>query len=197
MTDGNEGGEEFSVVVNDEEQYSIWLSHRPVPGGWREAGYRGSKSQCLDHIATAWVDMRPLSLRKRMEEWAKEPPPDGPEIFVDDAPALVDRLSGNEHRVEFRTRATDRVAYLKERIDLGYVHLVFPETRGGTELGFRLDRAACRFEGVDFEKGMGEVELVGRLTLDEVSVECRAKIRVPELTGTGGVSRCSPSGAAL
>jgi uncharacterized protein YbdZ (MbtH family) len=194
MNATDEGMDEFTVVINDEEQYSIWLAHRAVPDGWREVGYRGTKSQCLDHIAKVWVDMRPLSLRKRMEEWATNPPRETAPVFVDDAAPLVERLSGTQRRVEFRTRATDRVAYLKERIDLGYVHLVFPETRGGTELGMKLDKSACRFDGADFEKGTGEVELFGRLTLDDVPVECRAKVRLPELSGVGGLRQCSTNG---
>jgi len=57
----------YSVVVNHEEQYSIWLSGREIPAGWREAGKRGRKSECLAFIEEAWTDMRPLSLRRRLE----------------------------------------------------------------------------------------------------------------------------------
>ncbi len=56
----------FRVVVNDEEQYSIWSSTRELPLGWRDAGKRGSKQECLDHIREVWTDMRPKSLRDRM-----------------------------------------------------------------------------------------------------------------------------------
>lgn len=58
----------FDVVVNDEEQYSIWSVGKPIPAGWREAGKQGEKQACLDYIAEVWVDMRPLSLRKQMQE---------------------------------------------------------------------------------------------------------------------------------
>ncbi|GAA2650434.1 MULTISPECIES: MbtH family protein [Nonomuraea] len=57
---------EYKVVVNDEEQYSIWFAGRPVPDGWREAGFAGDKQQCLDHIEQVWTDMRPRSLREAM-----------------------------------------------------------------------------------------------------------------------------------
>ena len=57
----------YKVVVNHEEQYSIWLTGRPIPNGWRDAGETGSKKECLDHIEQVWTDMRPLSLRKHME----------------------------------------------------------------------------------------------------------------------------------
>ena len=55
------------VVVNDEEQYSIWFADRATPPGWREAGKEGTKEECLAYIEEVWTDMRPLSLRKRMD----------------------------------------------------------------------------------------------------------------------------------
>lgn len=61
----------YAVVLNDEEQYSVWPVERELPPGWREAGKRGSKDECLGYIEAVWTDMRPLSLRKRMEEAAK------------------------------------------------------------------------------------------------------------------------------
>jgi MbtH protein len=58
---------DFKVVVNDEEQYSIWRADRENPLGWRDAEKRGTKAECLDYIEQVWTDMRPLSLRKRMD----------------------------------------------------------------------------------------------------------------------------------
>jgi MbtH protein len=58
----------YRVVVNGEEQYSIWWADRDLPVGWRAEGTIGSKEECLDHIAEVWVDMRPLSLRRRMAQ---------------------------------------------------------------------------------------------------------------------------------
>jgi MbtH protein len=57
----------YRVVVNHEEQYSIWPAHKPNPPGWRSVDKTGTKDECLDHIEVIWTDMRPLSLRKRME----------------------------------------------------------------------------------------------------------------------------------
>jgi MbtH protein len=53
----------YVVVVNHEEQYSIWLEARQVPDGWKSVGKTGSKQSCLDYINDTWTDMRPLSLR--------------------------------------------------------------------------------------------------------------------------------------
>ena len=57
----------FKVVYNDEEQYSIWPEFRDIPGGWHEEGYSGTKEECLDHIETVWTDMRPKSLRDKLQ----------------------------------------------------------------------------------------------------------------------------------
>lgn len=58
----------FTVVVNHEEQYSIWPTFKEIPAGWKAAGKTGSKKECLDHIEQVWTDMRPLSLRKFMDD---------------------------------------------------------------------------------------------------------------------------------
>jgi MbtH protein len=58
----------YKVVVNHEEQYSIWPTDRENPAGWRDAGKSGSKKECLDWVEEVWTDMRPLSVRKSMEQ---------------------------------------------------------------------------------------------------------------------------------
>ena len=58
----------YKVVVNHEEQYSIWPVEKALPKGWSEDGTQGTKEECLAHIEKVWTDMRPLSLRKRMQE---------------------------------------------------------------------------------------------------------------------------------
>jgi MbtH protein len=60
----------YKVVVNHEEQYSIWPADRTNPLGWNDAGKSGTKQECLDYVKEVWTDMRPLSLRKRMEQAA-------------------------------------------------------------------------------------------------------------------------------
>lgn len=58
----------YKVVVNHEEQYSIWPVDRENPLGWNDVGKAGPKAECLAYIKEVWTDMRPLSLRKKMEE---------------------------------------------------------------------------------------------------------------------------------
>lgn len=57
----------YKVVLNHEEQYSIWPADRENPLGWTDAGKQGLKEECLDYIGEVWTDMRPLSLRKAMD----------------------------------------------------------------------------------------------------------------------------------
>jgi MbtH protein len=66
MTD--EATRRYNVVVNHEEQYSIWPAERENPAGWTSVGFQGTKEECLAHIGRVWTDMRPLSVRKALAE---------------------------------------------------------------------------------------------------------------------------------
>lgn len=66
MSEATEDASVYKVVVNHEEQYSIWPAHRENATGWRDAGKTGSRQECLAHIKDAWTDMRPLSLRQAL-----------------------------------------------------------------------------------------------------------------------------------
>lgn len=63
----NEDGE-YLVLVNHEEQYSLWPAFRDIPAGWTAVGPRGKRKECLDWIEATWTDMRPKSLRDAMEK---------------------------------------------------------------------------------------------------------------------------------
>jgi len=71
MTVDQDDSRIYKAVINDEEQYSIWPTGRDNPRGWRDAGKEGPKSEVLVYINEVWTDMRPLSLRRRMEEAEK------------------------------------------------------------------------------------------------------------------------------
>ena len=62
----------YTVVINHEEQYSIWPTDRDLPLGWSAVDKTGTKQECLDYIEEVWTDMRPLSLRKKMEDMERE-----------------------------------------------------------------------------------------------------------------------------
>lgn len=63
----DEDTQQYAVVLNHEEQYSIWPADRDLPAGWHGDGFSGTKDECLAHIDEVWTDMRPLSLRVAME----------------------------------------------------------------------------------------------------------------------------------
>ncbi|WP_316527981.1 MbtH family protein [Kitasatospora brasiliensis] len=62
----------YQVVVNHEEQYSIWPADREIPAGWRAAGPRARKEECLSYIDEVWTDMRPLSVREAASALTKD-----------------------------------------------------------------------------------------------------------------------------
>lgn len=183
----------YSVVVNDEEQYSIWPADRENALGWRSVGKTGTKDECLAYIKEVWTDMRPLSLRKQMEEAAKrqsdEPLPSKEPPAPVERKTLIERLSDGDHAVVASLLPKSDAKALKERIDLGHVHIKFTETRGGTELGVRLDPSALDMTQADFENQTGTVHLEGGLTLDYVKVRCVADIDLATLSGTGRLVR--------
>lgn len=67
MDDTHTDPTQYAVVVNHEEQYSLWAADREIPAGWRPVGVSGDRAQCLEWIGRNWTDMRPLSLRTRMD----------------------------------------------------------------------------------------------------------------------------------
>ena len=62
----------LKVVVNHEGQYSIWPADRDIPRGWKEAGRQGTKAACLAYIEEVWTDMRPLGVRRNMDDSAPD-----------------------------------------------------------------------------------------------------------------------------
>ncbi|WP_375333217.1 MbtH family protein [Candidatus Tisiphia endosymbiont of Psammoecus bipunctatus] len=61
----------YLVLINHEEQYSLWPSYKAIPAGWKAIGEERTKNECLAYIDEVWTDMRPLSLRKQMEKLRK------------------------------------------------------------------------------------------------------------------------------
>jgi MbtH protein len=59
------------VLVNQEEQYSFWPKGKDIPNGWRATGKEGTVEECSSYVKEVWTDMRPLSLRKKMDGTAE------------------------------------------------------------------------------------------------------------------------------
>jgi uncharacterized protein YbdZ (MbtH family) len=187
-TDEDEDTTTYVVVLNDEEQYSIWPADRDLPAGWRSEGTTGPKQLCLDHIDQVWTDMRPASLRRFMEQAERDQAagivPESDE-WHDDAPPLVERLSQGSHPVEISLRPERTGPALRESIEEGHVFVRFTSTRGGTELGVQLDRNACALDSGDFDAPSGIITLSGQLVLDFVPVRCTAEIDLATMEGRG------------
>lgn len=98
---------------------------------------------------------------------------------------LVQRLSEGNHPVEVSLPHSKTAAAFKECFERNYVHLKFTNTKGGTELGVRLDPEALDLNEVDFENQTGKIHLEGNLTLNYVKVRCIADIDLKNLEGTG------------
>jgi uncharacterized protein YbdZ (MbtH family) len=196
---GREDTTVYKVVVNEEEQYSIWPDFKDIPLGWQHVGKTGPKAECLSYIKEVWTDMRPLSLRKKMDEIATSPvsPAPAPDPKEGGFTSLVDRLCERDSSVEIGVKPRGDVKLFKEAVDRQYVHIRFPETKGGTELGFRLDRDASDFTTADFENRKGRVHIEGALTLDYVPVRCVADIELETLAGKGRLVKVSSKEASV
>lgn len=97
---------------------------------------------------------------------------------------LVERLSKSQS-VEASCRPDNTVEIFKAAVDRGYVHIKFTETKGGTELGVRMDPDVCEVNRADWDKGTGNVTIVGGLILNYVRVRCHAEIDLATLKGKG------------
>jgi uncharacterized protein YbdZ (MbtH family) len=178
----------YKVVMNHEEQYSIWPADRENPPGWQDAGKSGPKAECLAYIEEVWTDMRPLSLRKRMEEEALSAPDEGEGEAASDEPEeddLVERLSQGEHPVEVSLHPEKDMQALKESLERGYVHIKFTGTRGETELGVKLDPNSGGLDQTGAEGPDATLHLEGGLTLNYKKVRCVADIDLKTFEGRG------------
>jgi uncharacterized protein YbdZ (MbtH family) len=177
----------YRVVVNLEDQYSIWPDGQQCPSGWTATGPSGSKAECLAYIKETWTDMRPASLRRAMAELARSSAPMPPplERSARRHESVVDRLSAGDHPVELGLRPERSVQVLANAIDKGVVHVTFTGTRGGTEIGVPLDRERCDVTTADLQRGRGAIHLEGELSLNFVKVRCVVDVDLATLAGTG------------
>ena len=196
-SDGEEDDLIYSDVLNHEEQYSIWPLNRAIPLGWNSTGKTGRKAECLEYIESVWRDLRPLSLRRQMEELEGKKAA-GQEVVANDrhvseewsrGPSLVEKLSSGRHPVEVVLHSEKTAAALRECFDREFVMIRFARTRGGTELGMKLDKAASDVLLADFENGKGTVHLEGDLILDYIKARCVVDLDVATLRGEGYLVR--------
>ena len=186
MSTSDSVGERYLVVLNDEEQYSIWPEGREIPLGWRAEGTAGTKDECLAHIEKIWSDMRPKSLRERLAAGlgTVETAPE-----EDEGDPLVQRLSAGSHPVVVAGVGdrgdAEAIERFRQRMERGHVNVLFTGTRGGTELSLRFDPQSVDRSRCDFARRSGNLALAAELNLDGVDVRCEVDLSLAELAGTG------------
>jgi uncharacterized protein YbdZ (MbtH family) len=178
--------EGYYVVVNSEEQYSIWPEAREVPLGWSISGTSGPKSECLSYIETTWTDMRPRSLRERMDSATTETPKsDATEPAAQNRESLIERLSKGGHPIVVAGFAGQDKAHFREEINNGHIRVLFTETSGGTELALRFDPKAIEWSDANLDADKGYLKLTSELKLDGSPVKCAVEIDLATLKGNG------------
>ena len=176
----------YKVVINHEEQYSIWPERRENPRGWTSPGVTGSKAECLNYIESVWTDMRPLSLRKAVEEAKAKPAKENG--HRESGPAeesLPVRLSAGTHPVELSLRPERNLDALLRQVKAGCLHVRFTGTRGGTELSVPLETSVVHLIADQIARGEKAIQVIGALTLDYTRVRCFADIDVSTFAGSG------------
>ena len=182
----NEDNTIYKVVINHEGQYSIWPDYKDLPLGWQSPGKTGTKADCLAYIKEVWTDMRPLSLREKMDEAKTLPSPSrGIDTNRSREKSLVERLCEGDQPVEVILRPERTVSLLREAIERAYVHVKFTGTAGGTELGLRLDSEKTAFGSAHSDDEQGTVHIEGNLMLDYVKVRCIANFDLSSMAGRG------------
>jgi uncharacterized protein YbdZ (MbtH family) len=178
----------YKVIVNEEEQYAIWPEFKEIPTGWKYADKTDAKADCLAYIREVWVDMRPLTVRQKMDQQRTSSSP-VVEINQVEPPTLVDRLCEGMHTVQIKLRPEMTVQRFKESLNRDHIPVKFTGTNGGSEFGIKLDKAACDFSNVDLDNGWGTAHLEGRLSVDFVPVKCVVDIDLPSFEGSGRLVR--------
>lgn len=177
-SDTDQDSKEYVVVINDEEQYSIWRSDREIPSGWRDEGTRGPKARCLEHIDEVWTDMRPRSVREAM---AKMPEP---EALPATPPRsdLVERLASAQP-LAFVGRPESSRDELGAQLERGRVFVRFEST--GTELGLKLNAGALSSARAAFQASASRIALEADLILDYRAVRFHGELELASLRGHG------------
>lgn len=105
---------------------------------------------------------------------------------------LAHRLSQGPHRITYRPKRDDARTELRAAVEREYVHVLFTDTRGGTELGFRPDPVRSDLSGANWEAGEGSIHLEGELSLDGTPVRCVADLDLRTMEGAGHVEVLEP-----
>lgn len=177
----------YKVVINEEEQYSVWAADVRNPPGWRDAGMSGSRQDCLDYIAKVWTNMCPLSVRRRLaqNELTQDAGMAEPQAIERTAPDdLLTRICVEKQAVQLIRSRT-----IREDLDAGYVHLQFSRAGDEIELGIRLVPSSCDYGYADLDAEVGTIRIGGDLVLNSHKLNCAAEIHLTTLTGIATLVR--------
>jgi uncharacterized protein YbdZ (MbtH family) len=180
----------WKVVCNDEEQYSIWPEDRTNAPGWVDAGKAGTKEECLQYVSEVWTDMRPLSLRRAMAADEQAAEVSEPATVVQDpSDALLQSLTSGDHPVRVGLDPEASFEAFLEAVGRGYVVVEFTDTRGGTRLGFPIDRKTSAIGDSSTKTLSDHLHLEGTLRLNGTAVRCIINLESGSLIGTGRLIR--------
>ncbi len=172
----------YKVVLNHEEQYSIWPADRDNPAGWCDGGKSGLKQECLAYINEVWTDMRPLSLRKHMQENARR------------INETVYPFTQEPHPVEIGWRPEATAADIKEGIERGFIPIAFIEAPNLPGVGITLNRDATNLSDANWAGGRGTIRLEGQGNIYGVGkVRVVADIELSTKSGRGQISILEPA----
>ncbi len=112
-------GNEYKVVINHEEQYSIWPADRETPEGWTDTGEQGTRRECQAYIEEVWTDMRPLSLRQKIKQQGLNPGDAGYKVVINHEEQYAIWLKNQEMTGKWRETGQtcslkDCMAYIEE-----------------------------------------------------------------------------------
>jgi uncharacterized protein YbdZ (MbtH family) len=172
----------YVVVINDDEQYSIWRRDRPLPAGWREVGFEAGRTECLAHIEQVWTDMRPLTVRRALSSAKAHV-----EIVEEGRRSggkndLVIRLE-KEQPISLVAHPSESGEELKEQLERRRLYVRFDAT--GTELGFRLSDDAVATAMAAVHRQQEPIPLEGELVLNFERVRFVGSLHVRSLKGLG------------
>lgn len=171
----------YKVLINHEGQYSIWPDDREHPLGWRDGGKSGSRQECLDYIDQVWTDMRPLSLRKKMEEDARRIAETIRPFTQESHPVVIDWPHAS-------------LAEIKDGVDRGFLPIAFTEAADLPAIGIFLDKQESDVSHADFAGGSGTLHLVGTGTIYAVgTVRMVADVELPSRSGRASITILEPA----
>jgi len=174
--DNKEDAAIYKVVMNYEEQYSIWPIDYEMPLGWNDTGKSGTKVECLDYINNVWRDMRPLSLRKKMAQDTHK------------IKEMMYPLTEGRHVVRLGWSGVSSTT-VRDAIGRGFIVIEFTETPELPGVGLFIDKDAIDTRQADFDASRGHLKVEGTGNIYAIGkVRCIVDLDLATWEGTGSLT---------